>query len=220
MKATAFVGIAGALLVSSAATAQFSGVVVEDITNDDTAAMDLQTWTVSPAFDNPDNTLLNVFNADVQAEGDGGFYHSTAFGGGLSAQARPFDLDPANVDEPYDSFITINVGTGGDSDLLGDLSLDGDFSSSSFLNEGHIVGGWFNSNPPNLMGQAGDDGLVQIAQLTIDAGTEAGGDISFFYNEGPGTDGVEGSASFVIPTPGALALLGMAGLVGSRRRRA
>lgn len=223
MKATALFGVAGAgaLMIAGAASAQeFTGLSVMDVTNDETAAEGLQTWQVYATFSS-EATLLNIFDASNYSwTGEEGFHHATAFGGGLPAQATPFGVEPGNLDQPYDSFVTIGAGTNGDS--VGQVSLDPSFDSDAFLN-GNSFGenaGWFDGNPGSPI-PAGTGTEVLIAQLTIAEGSAFGADLSgTFQTPGEGDAIFFEGASFQIPAPGALALLGFAGLVGSRRRRA
>jgi MYXO-CTERM domain-containing protein len=82
--------------------------------------------------------------------------------------------------------------------------------------------GWFNSNPPNLQGRV-VGGQVRLGQFVLNT-TDA--PVTLFlkvgYNSGVVGAPVEfGQGTFVlgaVPAPGAIALLGLAGLTGRRRR--
>ena len=62
------------------------------------------------------------------------------------------------------------------------------------------------TNIDTVAGAADNAGAMQWQNLVIDAGATVGGRITFGYN-------------YVVPTPGAAALLGLGGLVALRRRR-
>ena len=155
--------------------------------------------------------------------------------------APPFGTDTAPADGfilvfpalANDSYVTIGLKTvpDGFTDLT---SLDPDWQALGFnsaqFGPGSAVGGW-SANP--AIGQQGHadftplnpDGTywVLIAQLTVTAKPDAGvlGDMLVFWQEDDGGASLNNPGSFdnQIPSPGALALLGLAGLVGARRRR-
>jgi hypothetical protein len=81
--------------------------------------------------------------------------------------------------------------------------------------------GWFNGNPNNPIGSAANEGLVLIGRFSI-AGSDGfsmqGGTGFATFNEGIGTPGQQDDFE-IVPAPGALALLGLAGLAGRRRRK-
>jgi hypothetical protein len=84
-----------------------------------------------------------------------------------------------------------------------------------------VNAGWYNGNPNNPIGTADSDLLVFIGRFAIegsDGFSMCGLTGSATYNEGIGTPGQQADFLFC-PTPGALALLGIAGLTGGRRRR-
>ena len=87
--------------------------------------------------------------------------------------------------------------------------------------------GWFNSNPPNLQGRVGTAPNtatdVRIGQFVLSQGHAAKVlTCTVGYNDGVAGSAVQfGTAQFtlgVIPAPGAVALLGLAGLTARRRR--
>ena len=98
------------------------------------------------------------------------------------------------------------------------------WNRADLLNNGTM--GWFNSSPPNLQGRVGvapnTATDVLIGQFVIDRNAFAGNwSLTLGYNDGiPGSAVQFATASFAfcIPAPGALALLGLAGLAGRRRR--
>jgi len=74
----------------------------------------------------------------------------------------------------------------------------------------------------NLVGQAGglDAPASGHSYGIIATGGDTIGRVNI-YDEGGGAEGIMGTGNFyVVPAPGALALVGIAGLVSRRRRRA
>ena len=89
--------------------------------------------------------------------------------------------------------------------------------------------GWFNSNPPNLQGRVGTAPNtatdVRTGEFVLSAGKSARAmALTVGYNDSvPGAAVQFGTNTFdlgVIPAPGAVALLDLAGLAGRRRRGA
>ncbi|MCH2153035.1 MAG: hypothetical protein MK089_06805 [Phycisphaerales bacterium] len=96
---------------------------------------------------------------------------------------------------------------------------------TSFENGGELLtdnGSWF-VTPEDMQGQE-LNGRVFIAQLTIQGSTgDLYSDLDYMLNlQGKDADGQTWNALGLtwIPAPGAMAVLGMAALVGGRRRRA
>jgi TRAP-type mannitol/chloroaromatic compound transport system permease large subunit len=89
------------------------------------------------------------------------------------------------------------------------------------VNNGTI--GWFNSSPPNLQGRVGvapnTATQVKLAQFVLSQGSSLMPfSLRTAYNNGTGGGVVFADGTFYLPTPGAIALLGLAGLAGRRRR--
>ncbi|MCX5652812.1 MAG: hypothetical protein NTU45_15695, partial [Planctomycetota bacterium] len=87
--------------------------------------------------------------------------------------------------------------------------------------------GWFNSNPPNLQGRVGVGSgaganpadAVRLGQFVIDRDANGGiWNLKIGYTDGVSTSVQFAENTFNLPAPGALALLGLAGLAGRRRR--
>ena len=85
--------------------------------------------------------------------------------------------------------------------------------------------GGFELNQPNLQGRVGSAGNtatdVRLGQFVLLANDAAARTYSLTigYNDGvPGSAVQFGNGTFSLPTPGAVALLGLAGLAGRRRR--
>ncbi|MHC4993374.1 MAG: PEP-CTERM sorting domain-containing protein, partial [Planctomycetota bacterium] len=82
-------------------------------------------------------------------------------------------------------------------------------------------GSWFRT-PDDPATIIGDDGRIIIGQFTIPAGARLDGIVriaGFFDGDPTDLIGQTFNFSTAVPAPGALALLGLAGLAGGRRRR-
>jgi hypothetical protein len=198
-------------------------------------------------FNGPTDTALNVFNFTYQGSATpgidpyGAFYHkdnSDYNGGILSKQYgtwAPTLTGSATLNRPFDSFLTI----GGNASATNTSNADPSWNSggtppheggplgwnrADLLNNGTM--GWFNSSPPNNQGRVGvapnTATDVLIGQFVIDRSISAGDwTLTIGYNDGlPGSPVQFATGSFRIgvPTPGTLALLGLAGFAGRRRR--
>jgi MYXO-CTERM domain-containing protein len=207
---------AAALIVSGSAFADFDGAsfTVES------AVAGYDTYKIFLNFTSPADKLLAV-NGDVAGgytaiSYDGGeLYNALAFGV-LGDDTGAYQSTPgANV--AGDSYVTI----GGQSDtqfspgfLAGNADGNGQvINGSSFIWENN--GGYFDSDPGSGAFDSGSG--ILIAQLTVASGEDVtfGGTASFNSEAGDLSFG-EFSVT-TVPAPGALALLGLAGL-GRRRR--
>ena len=198
---------AAALAVSGFASAGFVGM---DVTS--TVVGTKTVFKVYASFNSANDVVLSVFG--VAGIPGGGFFHSDFAGGSWAPQFT----NPADV--ATDSYVTI----GGTPGFTNSTQADPNWGAPGFTQPGiPNNAGWFNSNPPNLQGKV-DAGTLKtlIAQFTYDGVVTAFISlITVLYNQGLGTPTVfSNGASFTvgIPAPGALALLGLAGLAGRRRR--
>ena len=141
---------------------------------------------VSAVFDNPDDMLLGVGNADLQvfngANPDVFFHHPLNFSGSTAPSCINIDIFP---DVICDTFITIGHKCGPTRGQPDGASPDGDFQVGPFDNEGHIVGGWSNGDPFSGQGNAGNypDLQVLFLQSSVAQGLSLSGDIDFFWRE-------------------------------------
>jgi hypothetical protein len=141
-----------------------------------------------------------------------------------------------------DSDSGIADSTGGDPDFAFVNSDAVSGAASLGLGAGHdrVRGGWFNQNPPGLQGAATDNGagefLTFLGQFSIAglvAGAQVGNDLGggifqsdvfagtmTVFTQAAGSGAESQTYTFrKIPTPGAVALFGLAGVAGLRRRR-
>jgi hypothetical protein len=234
--------LAGLAVVGSA-SATLTGFVCTT-TQVTTGGVLLDQVRVVARFNGATDTLLNVFNfgyigGATVADPFAAFYHkdnANYNSGVLSKQYgtwAPTLTGSATLNRPYDSFLVI----GGTATATNSTTSDPSWSSggsgahaanasgwnrADLLNNGTM--GWFNSSPPTLQGRVGvapnTATDVLIGQFVVDRGANFGlWTLTAGYN-----DGIQGSpvqfftGTFCIPAPGAIAVLGLAGLAGRRRR--
>ena len=212
------IGSTTALLLSGAASADFidfDGIVSTNSQGNTVVQM-------YGVFDNSDAVGLNVFNADIGSPD--GFIHNDvqAAAGGTWNPTASLDI-PGFSDSSNDSYVSIGYGVGPEAATNG-TSLDPGFGTG-IGGTIPVNAGWFNGNPTSEQavsafagGVNGVSGYaIMICQFVFS------GDIFVFdaemaSNQGAGTDVSFGEGFFEIPAPGALALLGLAGLTARRRR--
>jgi hypothetical protein len=214
MKVKALAFAAGALALTGAANADFTGAHIEDLGD---LGAGVSTYRVYVDFSSPSDQLLAVSgNAAVSAlyfnSLDGDALRNTAGGfAGLSFEDFPF---PGI--EAWDSWVTLGTDTPGASDADFSPGFLGGSGSTSVINGTSFSqatnGGWFDSNPGTP--ETGES--ILIAQFTV-ANFEFGATADW---QSTGS-GATSSAFYVttVPAPGALALLGLAGVAARRRRR-
>ena len=219
LAAAASADITGAYVVSYSVTAEdFGGTAV---------SVNVQDLYMSS--DDSADTLLNVFNMNLASTAQVDYFQSATGTGWLPSNLGGiFDTPALRL---ADSFVTI--GGFAQDTLLPEQApgagsgtgLDPNFGGNSAMMPGTDAG-WFNSSPPNLNGQVGQvaalgGGLglgVLIGRFSFDGDfTLEGSTLEVTWNQGIGTPGDQ-AAFTVTPAPGAMALLGLAGLAGRRRR--
>lgn len=197
-------------------------------------------------FNGGSDTVLNAFSlgyvsGSLVPDPFSGFYHrdNSDYNGGILSQQygtwAPALTGSATANRPYDSFLTI----GGTATATNTSSADPSWNSggsgshaggaagwnrADLLNNGTM--GWFNSSPPNLQGRVGvaPNTLtdVLLGQFVLDRGAYGGlWTITIGFNDGiPGSYAQFATGNFHmgVPAPGAVALLGLAGLAHRRRR--
>ena len=174
------------------------------------------------------DTVLNVYNLNLVAEGQVNYFQSfTGTGWQPTNLGGPFDTAALRQ---ADSFVTIGgfeqgvaypeqspgagAGTG----------LDPDFGGNNVAAPSPGAG-WYNGSPPSLNGQVGlvnllgDFGLgVLIGRFaSVDQFDLIGGSLEVTWNQGLGTPGQQAGFTCT-PAPGALALFGLAAFGRHRRR--
>lgn len=204
-------------LITSTATATFTNVSVERVTNGERSIYSVYAnFTVSNdrivnAFDftNVTGTMAALHNdnafGNIDTDGDG---YADVFGA-TGAWSQTWN-NTAGI--PTDSFVMI----GAPGPVALDPGFTGPFISGSVANGS----GWYDSTPgsQNLAGATLRVKLMQIARSSAQEQIFTA-NITVGYAAFGTTTAQFGNGSFTIPAPGALALMGFAGLV-SRRRRA
>ena len=176
------------------------------------------------------DVLLNVYNFNDVNLGTSYFQGLTAAGWAPNEQGSIFTTE---VSQNFDSFVTIG-GTGARSgnplQMAGNgTATDPNFGTNTAAGPGANAG-WYNGNPNNPNGAALDltsvglNGKIGVfigrfSQANSDGFSMIGSTGEATFNEGLGTQGQQAGFTVVeIPAPGALALLGLAGLAARRRR--
>jgi len=165
-----------------------------------------------------DDQLNAVYGDDAIAlsiSAVNGAFYQNAFGAAVSTGINPALL-PVFPSLAYDSFVTIGL-----LDQVGNAMLNIGIDFAAFEAGGEITtdnGSWFATPDDAQVYAVG--GRVLIGQFTVDAGDGVQGTINL---QGKNGAGVNWSATDVyfntVPAPGALALLGLAGLAARRRRK-
>ena len=206
--------IVSALVVagcSATAFADFQGISMTSTTSE--WGVSYQIFVDVEAGDQLNAVYGDADNA-LSVDASGAFYQNP-FGGATVAGMNPafFPIFPSLV---YDSFVTIGL-----SDNVGNAMLDIGIDFTEFEAGGSIWtdnGSWFATPDDAQVNEV--DGRVMIMQLTLDEGEM----FLFTINlQGKNADGSNWTALGVTfpmpPSPGALALLGFAGIAVRRRRR-
>ena len=224
---TCALGLGLAAIVAGTASADYNTIAVIDSYSATAADFDGSDVTVNVqdiymVTSDTTDTLLNVFNWNSAATGASSYFQSfTGTGWTPTNLGGPFDTAAL---QQADSFVTIG-GFGADALQLPGTGegtgLDPNFGGNN-AGAPAADAGWFNSNPPSLNGQAMmyDNGVMGtlIGRFAATGDFDLTGSVlSATWNQGLGTEGSQGNFS-VVPAPGALALLGLAGIAGRRRR--
>ncbi|MEE2895675.1 MAG: hypothetical protein VX726_08030 [Planctomycetota bacterium] len=237
MRNPTLVGSGLAMVVSTAALADITGayVVSYEATAEDFGGVSTTVFVqdLYLSSNNDADVALNVYNMkfDGATNSASSYYQSQTSTGWKLQNAGGF-FDYAALRE-IDSFVTIG---GVDQDTLrpeqlegqgGDIGLDPNFGGNNAVAPGELAG-WYNGNPENLAGQVGqvaaaaNDGTFALGVMvgrfaTTEFASLEGATFEVTWNQGLGTGGVQQTFT-ITPAPGALALLGLAGIAGRRRR--
>ena len=217
-------GIAG---ISASASADITGayVVNYSVTAEDFggSSVSVNVQDLYLSSDDAADVVLNVYNLQLVAAAQVSYFQSFTGTGWLPNNlGGPFDTAALRS---ADSFVTIGgFAAGGMAEQApgagSGTGLDPNFGGNSAAYPGNLAG-WYNSSPPSLNGQVIDnDGTlgVLVGRFAYDGEFNLEGSaLEVTWNQGLGTPGVQ--AGFIVtPAPGALALLGLAGIAGRRRR--
>ena len=232
------------LAVSGVASAAFVNYTVV-ATNVTSGGQNLTRYELFANFNGATDTVLNVFNLALvstnEADAYGGFWHkdNSDYNGGVLSQQygtwAPQLVGSPTANRPFDSFLVIGGNPSGTNTTNADPSWNSGGSGShagnsngwsraDLVNNSTI--GWFNSSPPNLQGRVGiapnTATAVKLGQFVLSQSETNFRTFSLrtAFNNGAGGSVVfaDGTFTLGVPAPGAIALLGLAGLAGRRRR--
>ncbi len=226
MKKAVFSGLAAAVLASTASADYTRAVQVGyEVTAADFGGTSVTVYVVDVYMESNDtaDTLLNVYNWNT-VEGAPATYFQSFTGTGWIPTNLGGPFDNAAL-QTADSFVTIG---GFDADAKqipgagAGSGLDPNFGGNNAAAPG-VNAGWYNSSPPSLNGAVitYDNGITGtlIGRFSSLAGEFSleGTEFEATWNQGLQTPGQQAPFT-VVPAPGAMALLGLAGLAGRRRR--
>ncbi len=228
MKTSCYLCLAGCcapLILATSANATFTGLSTESRPN----AFGIDVISVYADFDQLGDQLtaiagtpLSPLNLSVM--------QGTFFQHALGSDRAPLDTVVATFPSlAFDTFVTIGVellavsggGTGQPQDLTFMTPFWPGFGPSSLTtpSEGWLVPPFSPQADPFNPAFVAGDGRTLIAQLATTDGVGFEGTVFVQFMSGGLPGATQSSFTHVIPTPGTLALLGMAGLCGRRRRR-
>lgn len=173
----------------------------------------------SDGFPWQDSTVLSMFDANISMSDGRDFQHHDIAGGSWNPG---FSLDlPSAGGLPWvDSFVLI----GGDPGTTNNTNLDPSFDPSTG-GQVPVGAGWFTGSPEALQGRIDGLGRTYVGRFVVESAGAIGTSLSFdsqmSYNYGIGTGTYFGNGANsweIIPAPGAIALMTLAGIVSRRRR--
>jgi hypothetical protein len=227
MKIAALALAAAVTSVSSAAFVEYYTVK----TQSSNSGVNLDVYVLFARFSGATDTIVNAFNFNrVDGSATNMFYHkdNAAYNSGVLMKEfgtwNPSQTGSATLNRPFDSYLTIGGLPTGVNSTNADPSwpaAGGSWNRPDVPNG--FNAGWFNSNPPNLQGRVGGTGntadSVRLGQFVVDRDANGGTwNLKIGYTDGVSTAVQFAETTFSLPAPGALALLGLAGLAGRRRR--
>jgi hypothetical protein len=208
--------IAAGSLIAGSSMADYTGLTYDSMDNGD------GTWTAqifanfSAASDELDAVFGDAQNA-LLIETSSSFYQN-ALGGATSANINPALL-PLFPSLALDSWVTIGL-----TDSTGNNMLNIGIDFAGFEAGGSISsdnGSWF-ATPDDPQVLAGADLRVMVGQFTMyGLGSHVSGVLNFQGKSGDFEtfQARDQAFDFTLPAPGALALLGISGILSRRRRR-
>jgi hypothetical protein len=179
---------------------------------------ELVTWRLWANFDDPTDAVIAVYGISyvpLRTRSTDGLFHNS--GGGLDRLTAPEDLRHLGIwENQWDTYVTLNAEEAEGNELI--LSLDfGDETDYLVRDWESENAGWYVTpgTPQSFARPKPGGGLgVLLAQFTVAAGERPFGTINLLLDDGQ----VEQLEWGLTPTPGAMALIGLAAARGARRR--
>ena len=222
MKTLGIMGAACTFMATSLASADVSGIEIDSLGNMGNGET-YRMYALVGAGERVDAVFGNAAGAAMIGTVAGMSFYQDGYGGPTSTSCNSdfFLLAPALE---WDSYVTIGALYANGSPFSNNALLDIGVDWSAFNAGGAIDtenGSWFVTPNDDQGGEV--NGRVLIGQFTVIGGTGDGyadlvGQVSIQGKDANG-DTFQTLGVNWIPAPGALALLGLAGLAGHRRRR-
>ena len=222
-----------AAAVSSVSSATFvEYYTVKSQVTDAGTGTELDVYVLYARFNGATDTVLNAFNFNrTDASQTNMFFHKDNASGNTGVLQTAFGTwnpaltGSATLNRPYDSYLTI----GGLPSATNGTSADPSWGNPLSWNRPDVPNGqnagWFapGGSIAGRVGQAGNlADSTRLGQFSIARDSYAGvWNMKLGYNNGVAGSAVqfaESTFAIGVPAPGAIALLGLAGLTGRRRR--
>ena len=206
--------------LASAASASFTGFSVER----GTTAGGNTRYSVYANFSASNLVFLNAFSF-VNVSGTMNARHQDFFVADGEVGTWQAGSSVSAADRGEDSWVTAS---GSATSSGWGTALDPGFSNGGTVGDVNAGAGWYDATPgtANAVLAGGTQGgyrmlLMQVVRSGDDAGQASSHSMQLSWKVAGTTTAIFGNGSFdlgVIPAPGAMALLGLAGLAGRRRR--
>jgi hypothetical protein len=217
MKKSLVAGTMLAAAVASVASAGFTGYSVQRTI---TAGGNIQ-YQVFANWDQSGLVFLNAFNFATQS-GTMNARHQDFFTADGEVGTWQAGSSVSAADRGEDSWVTASglaTASGWGS------ALDPGFANGGTVGDINNGAGWYDATPgtANTIGAGGTQGgyrilIAQIVRTGDDVGQISTHSLQLSWKVAGTTTAIFGNGSFTIPAPGAIALAGLAGLTGRRRR--